>query len=592
MYLNSQTINRLQTSLGVDVVAFLPEILVCTGIVLLLLLRLFRVYERRHMGWVALLFVLLALFATYLSWPGNVFTAQREGINAGLRKVTFLGIGENLTAFVDLLSLFSPDQLNTSSRSQDFFSGLLVFDNFTIFLRMFLFGSAVLMIWLSMLTGIPDREDSADFYVLLLGATVGMSVMASANHLLMVFIGVEMASLPSYALAGFLKGKRQSSEAALKYVVYGGGAAGIMLYGISLVAGKFGTGYLPDIATGLLTIVKEPGYALDPILVLGTLFILVGFGFKLSAVPFHFWCPDVFEGAAAEVAAFLSVVSKGAAMALLARFAFMLAGIARGLPITVDYASWLQVAQVLGPAIAFFAAVTATFGNLAAYAQTNVKRLLAYSTIAHAGYMMMALAPLSRDGASAVLFYLVAYIFMNLGAFAIVAFIRNLTGTEDLSGYRGMVLRAPLLTILLAVFFLSLLGMPPLAGFAAKFQIFAVLYNAGKTYSEAAPGLGYTMYALLVIGGLNTAISAMFYMKVLRVMILERSAEQMEGEEAEPLPVPTGSAVFATLMAVMLLVLGILWNPLATATDIGANRFNQSPRPPVDAKTASKVEAP
>src|SRR5207302_1534616 len=149
---------------------------------------------------------------------------------------------------------------------------------------------------------------------------------------------------------------------------------------------------------------------------------------------------------------------------------------------TSDYATWLKMAQYFGTTIAVFAAITATFGNLAAYLQTNLKRLLAYSTIAHAGYMMMGLATFTRDGVSAVLFYLVAYLFMNLGAFAVVAFIRNLTGTEDLSGYRGMVLRAPLLTVVLAIFLLSLLGMPPLAGFAAKFQIFGVLYNAGKTY--------------------------------------------------------------------------------------------------------------
>src|SRR5262245_41059246 len=193
-----------------------------------------------------------------------------------------------------------------------------------------------------------------------------MSLMASASHLLVVYLGVEMASLPSYALAGFLKGRRQSSEAALKYVVYGGGASGVMLYGISLLAGKFGTAYLPDLAQG---------YALaapDPIIVLGTLFVLIGVAFKLAAVPFHFWCPDVFEGAAAEVAAFLSVASKGAALALLARFVFVLAGLSSPFP---SYSTWLHSAKLFCPPLAFFAALTATFGNLAAYMQTNLKRL-------------------------------------------------------------------------------------------------------------------------------------------------------------------------------------------------------------------------
>src|SRR5437879_7785999 len=189
-----------------------------------------------------------------------------------------------------------------------------------------------------------------------------MSLMASATHLLMVFIGVEMASLPSYALAGFLKGKRQSSEAALKYVVYGGGASGIMLYGISLLAGKFGTAYLPDLAAAFTTAFKT---GLDPIIVLGMLLVLVGFGFKISAVPFHFWCPDVFEGAAAEVAGFLSVASKGAALAMLARIVLVLGGF-DPLVGVADNADWNGIVRYLVPAIALFAALTATFGNLAA----------------------------------------------------------------------------------------------------------------------------------------------------------------------------------------------------------------------------------
>src|SRR5207302_9062628 len=207
-------------------------------------------------------------------------------------------------------------------RAEPMFTGLLAYDNFTLFVRLFLLAFTILVIWLTILTGIPDQEDSADFYSLLLGAVVGMSLMASANHLLMVFIGVEMASLPSYALAGFLKGKRQSSEAALKYVVYGGGASGIMLYGISLLAGKFGTAYLPDLATAFTTAFKM---GLDPIIVLGMLFVLVGFAFKISAVPFHFWCPDVFEGAVAEVAGFLSVAFMGVGLSVLVRFSFVMA---------------------------------------------------------------------------------------------------------------------------------------------------------------------------------------------------------------------------------------------------------------------------
>jgi NADH-quinone oxidoreductase subunit N len=539
-----QQIQDLQANLGRDVFAFLPELVLCGTIVLLLLIRLFGRFNALHLGPVALVLTLYALWVSWSQWTQSMYYDPR------------------------LL-------LDNHPKVLQIFNGLLVYDNFTIFLRLFLLGFAALLIWLSLLTGIPDREDSADFYCLLLGATLGMSIMASANHLLMVFIGVEMASLPSYALAGFLKGRRQSSEASLKYVVYGGGASGVMLYGISLLAGKFGTAYLPDLALGF---VAAP--LLDPILVLGTMFILIGFAFKLAAVPFHFWCPDVFEGASAEVAGFLSVASKGAALALTARFVLGLSGLEGVAP---NPAAWEKVAPYLASSLAFFAALTATFGNLAAYGQTNLKRLLGYSTIAHAGYMLMGLAVLNRDGAGAVLFYLVAYLFMNLGAFAVVAFLRNRTGSEDLNDFRGLIYRAPLLVITLAVFLLSLLGMPPLAGFAAKFQIFSVLYEAGQTYGSASvnqPTLSVIMYALLVIGGLNTVLSLFYYVKVLKVMILERPLEVVEGRTPAPLRMPASWSVYALVLAAMIFVVGLAWNPLDTASRVtGVNGFQALPAP-------------
>jgi NADH-quinone oxidoreductase subunit N len=529
------TLAELKLSLADDLSAFLPELVVCGTIVVLLLLRLFGAFDRWQLGWVALVGSLFSLFVSLQQ------------------------------ALDPLLSLY----VSPGFKSENMFTGLLVFDSLTLYLRLFLYSFAALIIWLCLLTGIPDREDSADFFCLLLGATLGMALMASANHLLMVFIAIEMASLPSYALAGFLKGKRASSEAALKYVVYGGGAAGVMLYGISLIAGKFGTGYLPEVAAGFL---NAPAF--DPLLLLGTLFIFIGIAFKLAAVPFHFWCPDVFEGAAAEVAGFLSVASKGAALALLARLTMVMAGLSAG---GIGLETWNKVAVYLIPALAFFAALTATFGNLAAYFQNNLKRLLAYSTIAHAGYMMMALAVLNRDGTAAMLFYLVAYLFMNLGAFAIVAFLRNLTGSEDLSSFRGLVHRAPLLVITLGVFLLSLLGIPPLAGFAAKFQVFSVLYHAGQDYGTAGhPGLSLTLYALLVIGGLNTVLSVFYYVRVLRVMILDRPLEEVEGRPAAPLPLRANAAAYAVFLSAMVFVLGILWDPLARlSNDLGARAFNQ-----------------
>jgi NADH-quinone oxidoreductase subunit N len=541
-------LDQLKASLSQDLTAVLPELFLCGGIVLMLLVRLFRFFDRHHLGWVALAVTLGALWITWAQWTGNDY------VPPGARPAD----------------------------SFDLFSGLLVYDGFALFVKLFLFGFTALVILLALMTGIPDREDSADFFTLLLGATVGMSVMATANHLLMVFLGVEMASLPSYALAGFLKGRRQSSEAALKYVVYGGGAAGVMLYGISLLAGKFGTAYLPDV----VRYVAAGG--LEHTVLLGVLFVLVGIGFKLAAFPFHFWCPDVFEGAAAEVGAYLSVASKGAALALLARVVLGIGGLTG--PAT-DAVAWHSAVPYLVPIIAIFAVITNTFGNLAAYPQTNLKRLLAYSTIAHAGFMMMGLATLTRDGAGAVLFYLVVYLFMNLGAFAVIAFLRNQTGSEDLRDFRGLVYRSPVAVVTLAVFLVSLLGLPPLGGFAAKLQILLALWQTAEQYEAAGhAGLGYILYAIIVAGALNSVLAAFYYFRVFKVMALEKPLEEVEGRPVRTLPLPAVHATFLTVIAVLLVGLGGFWGPLAGATtDRGVENFRVAPaaaRGPADIQVA------
>jgi NADH-quinone oxidoreductase subunit N len=554
------SIDALLANLVRDSLVFLPELVLCGAIVLLLLMRLFKGLDRYHLGGVAGLASLGAMAITLCQWKG------------------FYGL---IQPSVDKI---------TDYHNLQAFGGLLIYDHLTLFIRLFLFGFTALVILLTIQTGIPDHEDSADFYTLLLGAAIGMSLMASANHLLMVFIGVEMASLPSYALAGFLKGRRQSSEAALKYVVYGGGAAGIMLYGISLLAGKFGTAYLPDLTLQLVQALQPGGAGLDPAVLIGILFVLVGVSFKLAAVPFHFWCPDVFEGASAEVAGFLSVASKGAALALLARFTLFLSGLDPLVPVDAmpKSVSWMVVIRYLVPILAFLAALTATFGNLAAYRQTNLKRLLAYSTIAHAGYMMMGLAVLTRDGVEAMLFYLVAYLLMNLGAFAVVAFLRNQTGSEDLDDFRGLVRRSPVMVITLCFFLLSLLGIPPLVGFVAKVNIFYALIKAADFYSGPKfyePGLSVIAIALLVIGGLNTVFSAVYYLKVMKVMILEHRVEDLEGTEPKPLPEPPRTVFYAGAITLATVMLGVLFGPLLAATEQGVKRFRAAPPEVVHPKT-------
>jgi len=267
------------SSLGV----FRPEITLCATIVLMLFVRLFRWGRQLNVAWIALAGSVLAL---YFSAPWELLDAAS---GAGTR--------------------------------MEIFTGMLVYDGFSVFMRGLLLAFLVLFIIFTSISGIPDRDDGPDIYTLVLGATLGFCLMTAANHLLMVFMAIEMASVPSYVLAGMLKGRKVGSEAALKYAVFGAGAAGVMLYGISLVAGLVNAVHLPTVAIRLAEQLPTMPYDQVMVLALGTLFIMVGLAFKLSAVPFHFWCPDVFEGASAEVGGFLSVASKAAALALLVRVA-------------------------------------------------------------------------------------------------------------------------------------------------------------------------------------------------------------------------------------------------------------------------------
>jgi len=468
---------------------------------------------------------------------------------------------------------------------RELFTGMLVYDGFSIFIRGFLLLFVLLFAVFTRLSRNPERTDAVDFYCLVLGATLGMCLMASANHLLMVFLAVEMASVPSYALAGQLKADRKSSEAALKYAVYGAGAAGVMLYGISLLAGVLNSVHLPTMAVQLAELLPNMTGDEKTVLALGGLMLMVGLAFKLSAVPFHFWCPDVFEGASAEVNAFLSIASKAGALALLVRVAFGLGviptqynaetAVAQVSPASVDiddYRTALTVkaeqdgasvtslanavvvvpdrdaivedeaaegdaAQVYGTdalapvrqlmamLVGVIAVVTCTFGNLAAYGQTNIKRLMAYSTIAHAGYMMLGVSAaisvagthvtIAETAIAALSLYIAIYLLMNLAAFALIAFYRNALGTEEISAYSGLVRRSPFTVVMFAIVLFSLVGLPPLAGFLGKFAIFAVLAQAWQ-----ATGNRFMMF-LLVAGGLNTAISLFYYLRVVKVMTID-----------------------------------------------------------------------
>jgi NADH-quinone oxidoreductase subunit N len=572
--------------------AFLPELVICVTVLAMLLVRLFRIGRYVDMFWLALAGSVAALyFAAPWDHLGEVLTADQAA---------------------------SP----TAVTRMEIFTGMLVYDTFSVYVRSALFVFAILFVVFTRLSGIPDQEDSPDIYTLFLGATLGMCLMASANHLLMVFMAVEMASVPSYVLAGILKGRRQASEAALKYSVYGAGAAGVMLYGISLVAGLTNTAHLPTMAAVLAD--KFGGPTPVPsgdlmVLALGGLLISVGLAFKLSAIPFHFWCPDVFEGATAEVNAFLSVASKAAALALLARVALGIgvvppSGPAPGerwakthatAPASEHTAALFNIADepataagakdapakpsdmhALAPVrsftarlIAFFAIITCTFGNLAAYGQTNIKRLLAYSTIAHAGYMMMpvaavvAMAGIDNAGAArgiaGLAIYIAVYLFMNLGAFAVVAFLRNAMRSEEIADYAGLVRRCPLTVVCFSLILFSLVGLPPLSGFIGKFAIFASLVDGWRAL-EAAGQPGFYLLLLLIVGGINTAISLFYYLRVVKVMTID-------GEPADrpPLVYSDVSLAGAYLWLITLPTAGLIvaWDWLSDMADAAARNL-------------------
>lgn len=459
-----------------------------------------------------------------------------------------------------------------AARSMTLFTGLLVYDPFTVFFKVFLLLFLQLVVYLTRMTGVPDREDAPDFYTLLFGSTLGMMLMIGANHLLIVFLGIEMTSVPSYAMVGFLKGRRTSSEAAFKYVVYGAGAAGVMLYGISLMAGLLGTASFPEMAARLNLLVAGDKVVFDASLItllLSIVMILVGVAFKLSIFPFHFWCPDAFEGAATEVAGFLSIASKGAAFALLIRICLALVGTN-----VVPDGALSSIYVQLGVGMGAVAAVTATFGNLAAYSQNNIKRLLAYSTIAHAGYMLMAVAAMmvilnathkipdaAQRGEQAIkaiealLVYLWVYLFMNLGAFSVAAFLRNQLFSEDITDYAGLWTQAPIVAVTMACCMFSLIGMPPFGGFVGKFMIFSSLLQAGYVH--------WAMWGVLAIGGLNTVFSLFYYIRVLKLMFVD---SRPEGARRVRLQLGSSGGVFLLALSALVLISGVYAAPLSDAS--------------------------
>ena len=426
--------------------ALLPTLIVLAAGVVVLLLDL--VPPRRtkeHLGGVALAGVVAALLAAIAQW------------------------GRGARAFRDMVLL----------------------DDYALFLHVVICYAAALAVLLSIDYLRRNGIESGEYYALVLMSTSGMLLLASAGDLLIVFLGIELMSLPLYVLAGLFKTRLAAGEASMKYFLLGAFATAFLLYGTALIFGATGATNFDRIAAA------AAARPLEPLITVGLGLLLVGFGFKVSSVPFHMWAPDVYEGAPTSITALIATGSKAAAMGALLRVLMV--------ALKTAQPDWTPVLWAV-------AAVSMTAGNVVAIAQSNLKRMLAYSSVAHVGYMLMGLVAGGVPGAGAVLYYLLAYTFTTVGAFGVILMLVERAGDEavDVGGYAGLARRHPLLAATLSLFLLSLIGIPPLAGFVGKFYLFGSAVRAGYVW-------------LTVVAVLNSAIAAYYYLRVIVYMYMRES---------------------------------------------------------------------
>jgi len=443
------------------------------------------------------------------------------------RNVGWLTAGGLLATMVISFLFGQPGEPTTT------LGGMVRFDWLGFFFKMlFLFAGAATALLFMDNEKIGHRGEA---YLLLLASLLGMDLMAASSDLVMLYLSIETTSIPLYILSGFMLADDKSTEAGFKYLLFGALASTIMLYGFSLIFGFTGITDLYELAGKVGT--------LAPLSAFGILaLILVGIGFKVSLVPFHFWAPDVYEGAPTPVSGFLSTASKAAGFAVLVRLFFV------AFPVPDLARSWTL-------AIAVISAITMTIGNLLTLQQTNIKRLLAYSSVAHAGYALIGVVALSQLGAASVVFYLAAYIATNLLAFGIVMAFSRITGQEEIKEYAGLSRRSPLLGLMMLAAFLSLAGMPPFGGFVAKVFVFAAGVQAGYTW-------------LVIVGIINSIIGVYYYLNVLKFVYLYRMPN--EDEEGNPVPLTRPYSIALVVLVVGVILIGTVFAPWFGWSDAAA----------------------
>jgi NADH-quinone oxidoreductase subunit N len=418
--------------------------------------------------------------------------------------------------------------------------GMLAIDSFGIYFKIIVLVSSLLIIFFSG-SSLEIRKITArvgEYYALIFGMILGMFIMISASDLILIYLSMELMSLSSYVLSGFTKLRDRNSEAALKYLIYGAVSSGLMLFGISLVYGLTGSTNLYIINM----MFHMPHMDLFTIS-FAVILIFAGIGYKISSAPFHFWTPDVYEGAPITITAFLSVASKAAGFALLIRF------IKTAFVTSVDASGFWHLSGVFGwkPILIAISILTMTLGNFSAIWQNNLKRMLAYSSIAHAGYILLGIVVLSNQGLFAVLIYFAVYMITNLGAFLIIMLVSNKTNSEEISDFDGLGYTSPFLCVSFTIFLLSLTGLPPTAGFIGKLYIFIGLVDA-------------KMITVAVIALLNTVVSLYYYVRILKHMFLVKPEK-----EPPTISISHTDTILVSVLVAAVLILGVYFEPLINA---------------------------
>lgn len=470
-----------------------------------------------EIGLVVLIFIELALVLFWMHKPNH------------LRKLGWLTAG-GLLVLVGLSFAFA----RPGEEPVLLFGGMLRQDWLAfVFRAVVLTGAAVTALFAMDSEGLGNR---GEFYLLLLSSTLGMSLMAASADLIMLYLAIETTSIPLYVLSGFLIRDNKSSEAGFKYFLFGAMTSAVMLYGFSLLFGFSGTTQIYRLAEML-----QAG-AISPLAMMGVgLLVLVGFGFKIAAVPLHFWAPDVYEGAPTVVTGFLSTASKAAGFAVLMRV--VIAVFPAITPLWTIVLSAMSVASMI-------------MGNTLALTQKNIKRLLAYSSIAHAGYILIGVATLSPLGVAGAVYYLIAYLVTNLAAFGVVTVVSRSVGSDEISSYAGLSRRSPGMALALLVALLSLGGIPPFAGFFAKVLVFGAAVQANLVW-------------LAVVGVINAIVGLYYYLTVLKVVYLYRSED-----ESKPLVITPAWKLALWVCVVGILVVGVLIAPgFGWATAVAGSIF-------------------